>query len=442
MTEQSYFYDLADAACAELEAPEILMAWFAGEHSDFVRFNQSRIRQAGNVFQGSLALDLMRGRRHAQAMVSIAQDMAIDIVRMNAAVASLREQLPRLPEDPYLLYATEVASGDEHGANKLPDREEPIAAILEAGTGRDLVGFFAQGAIFCGFANSLGQRNWFSSHNFHFSGSFYHAADKAVKTAYAGFSWSPAEFERKIEAAAEQLSILKRRPKTIEPGRYRVYLAPSALEDVIETLASDGFSLKAHRTKTTALLRMIEEKVALSPHVTITENTAEGIAPHFQAQGFLKPGRVPLIERGRYRDTLVSPRSAKEYGIAPNGAAAAERPESLDMEPGAIPAATVLARLDTGIYINQTWYLNFSDRPACRMTGMTRFATFWVEHGKIAAPLNVMRFDETLYRALGSTLIGLTVERDFIPSSNTYGGRSTTSMRLPGALIDDFTFTL
>ena len=26
------------------------------------------------------------------------------------------------------------------------------------------------------------------------------------------------------------------------------------------------------------------------------------------------------------------------------------------------------------------------------MTGMTRFASFWVEHGKIVAPVNVMRF--------------------------------------------------
>ena len=53
-----------------------------------------------------------------------------------------------------------------------------------------------------------------------------------------------------------------------------------------------------------------------------------------------------------------------------------------------------------------------------------------------------MRFDETVYHALGSNLIGLTAERDFLPSSGTYGSRSTDSMRLPGALIEDFTFTL
>lgn len=49
--------------------------------------------------------------------------------------------------------------------------------------------------------------------------------------------------------------------------------------------------------------------------------------------------------------------------------------------PAAIPGET------------QLWYLNFSDRPGGRITGMTRFASFWVEDGRIVAPLNVMRFD-------------------------------------------------
>jgi len=38
--------------------------------------------------------------------------------------------------------------------------------------------------------------------------------------------------------------------------------------------------------------------------------------------------------------------------------------------------------------------------------------------------------------------VALTAERDFLPSGETYGGRSTDSVRLPGALIDNFRFTL
>ena len=73
---------------------------------------------------------------------------------------------------------------------------------------------------------------------------------------------------------------------------------------------------------------------------------------------------------------------------------------------------------------------------------MTRFATLWVEDGEVVAPLDVMRFDETLYRMFGSCLLGLTAERDLLLDSDTYFRRSSGSMRLPGALVEDFTFTL
>ena len=76
------------------------------------------------------------------------------------------------------------------------------------------------------------------------------------------------------------------------------------------------------------------------------------------------------------------------------------------------------------------------------MTGMTRFATFWVENGVIKAPLSVMRFDETLFRMLGDNLIDLTAERDLIMDSTTYQARSTESARLPGILVGEFSFTL
>ncbi|MCS6927528.1 MAG: metallopeptidase TldD-related protein, partial [Candidatus Binatia bacterium] len=143
-----------------------------------------------------------------------------------------------------------------------------------------------------------------------------------------------------------------------------------------------------------------------------------------------------------FRDCLVSPRSAKEYGVPTNGASRSEAPESLEMLAGDIPAADILHHLDTGVYINHVWYLNYSDRTACRITGLTRFATLWVEDGVIQAPLTVMRFDDTLYRVLGENLLGLTREREFLLDPSTYGARSTSSSRVPGALVADFSFTL
>jgi predicted Zn-dependent protease len=439
---QDYFYALADAITALLHGDEFYTCTFRAEDSDFVRFNRSAIRQAGTVGQRFLTVDLIHGRRHAAAEVALCGDLESDRARVSQLLTGLREQLPHLPEDPHLLYATTVHSSVHQGENRLPGKADTVVAMLDAGVDRDLVGIYAAGGIYAGFANALGQRNWFASFTFNCDWSFYYQSDKAVKTSYAGFVWEPTLFARKVAEAAAQLDVLSRPPRTIPPGRYRVYLAPTALDDILQMLAWSGFGLKDHRTKQTTLLKMVEEGVRLHPTITVRENTRDGVSPDFQEAGFIKPEYVTLIEAGAFHECLVSPRSAKEYAVPTNGASAAEAPESIEMAAGDIPRDDVLQRLDTGIYINNVWYLNYSDRSACRMTGMTRFATFWVEGGIIQAPLSVMRFDESIYRMFGDHLLGLTAERDFILDASTYHQRSTGSSRLPGALVEDFTFTL
>jgi predicted Zn-dependent protease len=440
---QEYFYQLADELTALLHGAEVYTCTFAGEDTEFVRFNHNAIRQAGTVTQRFLSLTLIDGLRHASGTLSLAGALEVDRSRVATLLTTLRAQLPHLPDDPHLLYATEVHTSEYMGENRLPeDSTAVITAIQEAGRGLDLVGLYAAGGMYRGFANSLGQRNWFASYSYNFDWSLYHQGDKAVKNSYAGFVWDPHEFARKMETASAQLAVLARPPQTITPGRYRVYLAPAALAEILGLLSWGGFGLKDHRTKQTPLLKMVEEGICLHPAVTISENTRDGVAPNFQEEGFSKPDQVILIAAGAFRECLVSPRSAKEYGVATNGASRDEAPESLDMRAGDIPAADILRHLDKGVYINNVWYLNYSDRMACRITGMTRFATFWVEGGVIQAPLNVMRFDDTLYRMLGENLVGLTHEREFLLDPSTYGARSTSSSRVPGALVADLLFTL
>ena len=440
---QEYFYQLADFIISHLTGEEHALCNFAAEDSDFVRFNNSAIRQAGTVAQRSIAVELVIGQRHAAGDISLCGDFAVDSQRARAVLDSLRAQLPYLPEDPHVFYATEVQSSEHHGENRLPEERGMIVdAVLQAGQGRDLVGFYAAGGIHAGFANSFGQRNWFSTYTYSVDWSFYLSGDKAVKTAEAGFVWNPHVFEHKVDTADQQLAGLSRPAKTITPGRYRVYLAPPAVSEIMELLNWGGFGLKEQQTKQTPLIKMTQEGAELHPAVTLIENTRDGVAPNFQEDGFRKPDQVRLITHGRRADCLVSPRSAKEYGVATNGASSWEAAESIDMAAGELTQDTLLTQLDTGIYINNLWYLNYSDLAACRMTGMTRFATFWVENGEIQAPLNVMRFDESLYRMLGTNLAGITAERDYRLDPNTYHARSTGSSRLPGLLVEDFTLTL
>jgi predicted Zn-dependent protease len=112
------------------------------------------------------------------------------------------------------------------------------------------------------------------------------------------------------------------------------------------------------------------------------------------------------------------------------------------MEAGTLPSADILKVLDTGLYIGNLWYLNYSDITTARLTGMTRFASFWVENGEIVAPVSTMRFDDSVFNFLGAHLEAVTASRELCASGSTYGERHTDSALLPGVLTSRFTLTL
>lgn len=437
---QQYFNQLAAFLDSRMQGSEQCKCWFAAEATDFVRFNRSAIRQAGHVRQIMLTLHLIDGLRHAHSRLALAGHMAADRELLECTVQKLRGQLPDLPEDPHLLIASEIRSTEHIVASQLPPSAAMVDEVLAAAAGFDLVGILASGPVYRGFANTLGQRNWHQTASFNLDWSLYQSGDKAVKTSYAGFEWDGSEFRARFQRALWQLALLARAPVTVPPGAYRAYLTPTALNEIVGMFNWDGFSEKALRTKHSSLRRLRDEGLQFHPAVTLIEHTAAGLAPGFQGDGFIKPERVTLLEGGRLVGSMISPRSAMEYGIAANGADGDETMASLELAAGDLPLSRVLEELDTGIYVSNLWYLNFSDRANCRLTGMTRFATFWVENGEIKAPLNVMRFDESLFRLLGDNLIGLTRERALLIDGDTYNERRTASARVPGALVKDFTF--
>jgi predicted Zn-dependent protease len=243
-----------------------------------------------------------------------------------------------------------------------------------------------------------------------------------------------------MDRVRSDLGYIAREPRTIRPGRYRVFLAPRALQDVVEMMAWGGFGLKSQRTGQSPLQRLQDGDLRLNAAVSLGENRRRGLVPRFTRHGFLAPDQVTLIRAGAHDSALVDSRSAREYGVNMN--AASEWPASLDMAPGTLEPGDVLDALGTGLYINNLWYLNYADRNAARITGMTRFACLWVENGRVEAPVDVMRFDDSIYHMLGEQLLGLTTERELLLDTGTYGGRSGASAELPGALIEDLRFTL
>ncbi|MGB1109485.1 MAG: metallopeptidase TldD-related protein [Gammaproteobacteria bacterium] len=437
-----YFFELADALFRELPDDERLQINFSGEHSDFARLNHNRIRQAGHVHQGEVSLDLIQGSKHVEAQLELCWDPAADQKRLQALLERLREQRRFLPEDPHLMVPDTVQSTDERHSSELPDAGLMLEDIHAAADGLDLVGILATGDIQRGFANSLGQKNWYQRSNVHFDWSVYlddEHRDKAVKRQLADFQWRPEQLQRKMSEVREQLEILRKPAIKLPPDHYPVYLSPDALVEILGMMAWGGFGLKSHKTGNSPLIRMVRDGRTLSPLLHLKEDTAGGVAPGFTGAGFIKQPEVSLIEYGSYNDYLVGPRSAREYAAPITGS---ESPQSLSMAPGVLPANHVVEALGEGLLINNLWYCNFSDRADCRITGMTRFACFWVSGGRIQAPIEVLRFDDSVYQLLGDQLAALTDHAELLLDDSTYGERSTASYRLPGALIEVMRFTL
>ncbi len=267
MKEQ--FYELTARLEKSLLAGETLLCNLSAERSDFVRFNKALVRQAGSVEQSYVNLRLVRDGRQVSASIALAGNSE-DVALCTQALGKLRDALGDLPKDPWLLINEKPQSTNTERQGAVVPAQEVVEQTLRFAKGRDLVGFYAGGTIYRGFANSLGQKNWHEIDSFDFDWSIYRQGDQAVKTSYAGFGWNPAEFAAKMQRAAEQVELLGLPARRLDPGEYRAYLAPRALVDVMGMLSWGGFSARARQTKQSPLLRMQEGRT-LAPKVTLME---------------------------------------------------------------------------------------------------------------------------------------------------------------------------
>ena len=112
------------------------------------------------------------------------------------------------------------------------------------------------------------------------------------------------------------------------------------------------------------------------------------------------------------------------------------------MAPGNLSHSKVLKELDKGLYLSNIHYLNWSDNSGGRITGLTRYACFWVENGEIVAPIKTMRFDDSFYNFFGTQLLEVENKLTVVPETSTYEKRSLGATTCPGILVNSFALTL
>jgi predicted Zn-dependent protease len=448
-TLEQAFYQLADRLINDLYDGECLTINLESERSQFTRFNHAKVRQSGVVADGNVKISLIANQREAYAEFPFTGDLQADMAIAISNLDYLRQEVAQIPENPYLVIPENQGSSREVYRGKLLSPEEAIATILEPINNIDFTGFYASGSIIRANANSEGQRHWFETDSFFVDYSMFvqtSSGEKAVKGLYAGREWQTPAYNLQIERSQQQLVALQKTSRTIERGQYRTYFTPTAASELLSFLTwSVGESGLQQGSSALLKLRnnkLNEPKRSLSPLLSLAENFTYGNVPRFNSLGEFAPEYLSVIEHGKLVNTLVSSRSAKEYGKESNGASGSELMRSPEIAVGNLAEVDILKQLGTGLYLSNLHYLNWSDRAGGRITGMTRYACFWVENGEFTAPIENLRFDDSIYDFFGENLVALTDFCEFIPNIGTYEKRSLGGFFCPGMLVNNFTFTL
>ncbi len=438
---QRHFNSLCADLLAKLNAGEEAALNIAAEQTLFVRFNGNRVRQNTDVEQLSFSLRLQSQGRSVEQSRTLSGLIDADSAALARLLENCRAEIAVLPLDPNQVPIQNNGSSSEEFRGALLVSEEVVPAVVGPAEGCDLAGLYAGGSVIRGHQNSKGQSHWFASETFFLDYSLYNGS-QAAKGSYAGSRWNSADWAANLQRTKALLQLLSRPQQDVKPGGYRSYLAPRAFSDLIGMLGWNALSASAWKQGRSPFKKLAEKELRLSPLLQIDENFALGLTPRFNSLGEVSPTSLPLIQDGELKTMLVSSRSAKEYGLVANGAADSESPRALDVRVGSLVEQDVLKELGTGLYLSNLHYLNWSDPVSARVTGMTRYACFWVDGGQIVGPIKDLRWDESLYAALGSKLMALTAQAEIDPAVDTYFQRALGGSRTPGALIDQFTFTL
>jgi predicted Zn-dependent protease len=436
-----YFDTLSERLLAGLNPGEDLNLNLQAEDSLFVRLNNTLVRQNTNVEQILISLRLQANHRSVEKTRTLRGNAREDYKSLLQLLEECRQEAAQLPEDPYQVAMQNNGTSREEFLSTLLQPEELVDALLSEAKGLDLAGLYTAGAVIRANRNSLGQNHWFATENFSLDYSLYNGP-QAAKGMYSGAKWDNTAWKKNVQRTRGQLELLQKPKQNIAAGKYRCYLAPQAFAELINMLGWGALSAASWKQGRSAFKKLADGEAKLSPLFSLKENFGLGLTPRFNALGEVSPSSIDLIQAGKLNSLLVSSRSAKEYGLTPNFAAPEEYPRSLDVATGSLDESKVLQEIGTGFYLSNLHYLNWSDPVSARVTGMTRYACFWVSGGEIAGPIQDMRFDESLYDALGNKLMALGSHGEIDPDTSSYMARGLGGKRVPGALIDQFTFTL
>lgn len=433
------YHQICDWIFENIPSDTSATATLDAESSLFVRFNNHRIRQNTQVEQGTAKILLSRKQKSYRLNVSLTGQPEDDLQKIKVVILkSLAEWDKLLSEEIDLILPQNQVSSSILWGEFNP--EGILNTVIKSTTQLDFTGIMALGPVLTLTRNSKGARHEFLTEFISIDYSLYDGP-RAAKGLYSSRHWSEQEFVDSLTHTRTLLESMRKTRIDLKPDVYRAYLAPGAIDEITGLFQWGALSQRAYKTGRSSLKRLIENDVTLSPLITMAENFELGLGPQFNSLGEKSPSHLPLVQNGQLKNLLTSSKSALEFGVESNQSNDEETFRSLSIDTGTLKRDQILTTLNTGIFISNLHYLNWSNPNDARITGMTRYACFWVENGQIQGPIADLRFDDSIYSLWGSELESITQFSDLVPNTSTYYQRQLGGKRIPGMIVKKLKFT-
>ena len=279
------FNQLIETLLDKKEESEQFTAKLSSERSQFTRFNHAKVRQTGYVADGWIQLTLMQNQRSSFREFPFTGNWEVDWQLAYEALQELREELPQLSVDPYLVLPSGTNTSREVHSGNLLAAGSVVPTVLAAVAELDFTGLYAGGVVIKAYGDSSSQKHWFATDTFVLDYSLFTTEGQAVKGILAGSDWNNETYASQINDAKIQLELLSRPVKKLPRGQYRTYFAPAAVDYLLNMLSWGGVGEADLQQGGSALASLWREEKQLSPAFNLKENFLRGLVPRFNEWG-------------------------------------------------------------------------------------------------------------------------------------------------------------
>lgn len=217
------------------------------------------------------------------------------------------------------------------------------------------------------------------------------------------------EVDRVVQDAVSA-AVASRAPQPLDPGALNVLLEPAAVSSLLSMMTEAGLGARSFAEGSSFMTGRLGEQL-FPENVSLIDDPQHAALRGWRFDGEGAPReRTELVRAGELVGPVTDERWARKLDMANTGHGAAQpstagpAAENLVLEAGSSSRQDLLDAVGDGLLVRQLHYVNIVDPQSLALTGMTRGGTFRVRGGKVAEPVQNLRFTQSLVEALGQVV--------------------------------------